>query len=211
MVRPDLPRRVKVVSLEPARLKLRVERLAQRSLPVRVEVSGIPAPGYKPKPVATPANVEVRGPASKLDELKEIATEPVDVSGASGTLQRAVLLSWAGDFVTFAPDHVTVTISFEEEMMRREFHGVDVRILHVEGARAQLIPSRIDLVIRGPQHVLHNYEVGDGAAYVDAAGLVPGTYRVSARVDLPASLELLKQRPDPLTLHLIAAGTEGGR
>ena len=126
-------------------------------------------------------------------------------------MQRTVLLSWAGDFVTFAPDHVTVTITFEEEMMRREFHGIEVRVLHVEGARAQLVPARIDLVIRGPQHVLHNYDLAEGAAYIDAAGLVPGTYRVSARVDLPPSLELLKQRPDPLTLHLVAPGTEGGR
>ena len=211
MVRPDLPRRVKVVSLEPSRLKLHIERLAQRNLPVRVELAGIPAPGYKPKPIAAPPHVEVRGPASRLDDLKEIATEPVDISSASGTLQRTVLLSWAGDFVTFAPDHVTATITFEEEMMRREFHGIEVRVLHVEGARAQLVPARIDLVIRGPQHVLHNYDLAEGAAYVDAAGLVPGTYRVSARVDLPPSLELLKQRPDPLTLHLVAPGTEGGR
>ncbi|TMA42990.1 MAG: hypothetical protein E6J83_10935 [Deltaproteobacteria bacterium] len=202
MVRPDLPRRLKVVSVEPARLKLHVERLAQRNLPVRVEVAGMPATGYKPKPSAVPDHVEVRGPASKLDDLKEIATEPVDVSGASATVQRSVLLSWAGDFVTFAPDHVTVTVAFEEEMMRREFRGVDVRVLHIEGARAQLFPARIDVVIRGPQHVLHNYELGDGAAYVDAAGLVPGTYRVSARVDLPPSLELVRQRPDPLTLHI---------
>ena len=202
MVRPDLPRRLKVVSLEPARLKLHIERLVQRTLPVRVEVAGIPAPGYKPRLSTAPEHVEVRGPASKLDDLKEIATEPVDVTGASGTLQRTALLTWAGDFVTFAPDHVTVTIGFEEEMMRREFHGVDVRILHVEGLRAQLVPARVDLVLRGPQHVLHNYVLADGAAYVDAAGLMPGTYRVSARVDLPPSLELVKQRPDPLTLHL---------
>src|SRR5207237_740904 len=79
-----------------------------------------PAAGYKAKPSAAPDHVEVRGPASKLDDLKEIATEPVDVSGASATVQRTVLLSWAGDFVTFAPDHVTVTVAFEEEMMRRE-------------------------------------------------------------------------------------------
>src|SRR5437773_3100691 len=150
MVRPDLPRRLKVVSVEPARLKLHVERLAQRNLPVRVEVAGMPATGYKPKPSAVPDHVEVRGPASKLDDLKEIATEPVDVSGASASVQRSVLLSWAGDFVTFAPDHVTATITFEEEMMRREFHGIEVRVLHVEGARAQLVPARIDLVIRGP-------------------------------------------------------------
>ena len=92
--------------------------------------------------------------------------------------------------------------------MRREFHGVDVRVLHVEGLRAQLVPARVDLVLRGPQHVLHNYTLGDGAAYVDAVGLMPGTYRVSARVDLPPSLELVKQRPDPLTLHL--SPPEGG-
>src|SRR2546430_8796272 len=98
MIGPDLPRRVKVVSLEPGRLKLHIERLAQRNLPVRVELGGIPAPGDKPKPVAAPPHVEGRGPASKLDELKGIATEPGRLSGASGTVQRTLLLSLAGGF-----------------------------------------------------------------------------------------------------------------
>jgi YbbR domain-containing protein len=59
----------------------------------------------------TPSEVEVAGPASKVDDLKEITTEPIDLRGLSETAQRDALLSWAGDFVSFTPDHVTVSVT----------------------------------------------------------------------------------------------------
>src|SRR3989454_4978053 len=42
-IRPDLPRRLKVVSLEPARLKLHIERLRRRTPPGPGRGAGIPA------------------------------------------------------------------------------------------------------------------------------------------------------------------------
>jgi YbbR domain-containing protein len=52
----------------------------------------------------TPAEVEVTGPASKVDDLKEIKTEPIDVRGVTRALTATCSLSWAGDFVSFTPE-----------------------------------------------------------------------------------------------------------
>jgi YbbR domain-containing protein len=209
MLRPELPRRLKVVRIEPARLKIRVERLARRRLPVRADLAGTAALGYTvAESTVTPTEVEVAGPASKVDDLKELTTEPIDLRGSSTTLQRDVLLSWAGDFVTFTPDHVTVTVTFEEVMVSREFKRVDVRILNAEGVPATLSPERVDLTVRGPQHLLHNFRIPDGGVYVDAAGLGPGSHRVSARADLPPALEVARRQPEVLTLQI---GPAGGR
>jgi YbbR domain-containing protein len=204
MIRPELPRRLKVVRLEPPRLKVHVEPLARRRVAVKVDLAGMPALGYTVAEThVSPDQVEVSGPANKVDDLKEITTETIDLRGQSETLQRDLLLSWAGDFMSFVPDHVTVTVTFAEVVMSRDFKRVDVRVLNPEGA-ATLVPPTIDLTVRGPQRLLHNYKITDGAVYVDAAGLSAGSHRVSPRVDLPPALEVTRRQPEVLTLQIVA-------
>jgi YbbR domain-containing protein len=208
LVRPDLPRRLKVIRLEPPRLKVHLESIVARSLPVHVEVAGLPPLGYTVAGTTVePAEVKATGPASRVNDLKEIKTEPVDVSGATDTFQRdGVLLSWAGDFVTFAPDHVQVGVAVKQVMMSREFPKVEVRILNADNVRAQLIPPTVDLTVTGPQRMLHNYQLKDGTAYVDASGLKPGDHPVDVRVDLPAALELESMKPEAHRLRIFGRG-----
>jgi YbbR domain-containing protein len=209
MFRPDLPRRLKVVRMEPARIKIHVDRLVRRTMPVRADLAGTPALGYTvAESVVVPDHVEVSGPAGKIDELKEITTEPIDLRGMKDNVQRSVLLGWAGDFVGFVPDHVMVNVRFEEVMVSREFKRVDVRVLHGEDVKTSLAPSYADVSVRGPQRVLVNFKLEDGAVYVDANGLSPGTQEVPVRVDLPPPLELVHVQPE---MHRLTITAGSGR
>jgi len=207
LIRPPLPRRLKIVRIEPARVKVRLERLVRRTLPVRPELAGLPPLGYTAEASVTPGEVEANGPASKVEELKEIKTEPVDLRGAPEPIARAVLLSWAGDFVSFAPDHVTVSITFQPTVMSRKFDHVEVAVRNTSGGlRAKLVPPRIDLTVQGPQRVLSSYALEAGSVYVDAAGLEPGNYRVTPKIELPQSIEVTRREPEVQTLEVTAKG-----
>ena len=207
MLRPDLPRRIKILRLDPARLKLHVERLARRRIPVRPDLAGMPALGYTVvQSSVIPDQVEATGPASKVDDLKEISTESIDLRGAAETIQHDALLAWAGDFVSFAPDHVTVTITLEEVMVSRDFRRVEVRIVNAEDYQAQVTPAQIDLSVRGPQRLLHNFKLPDGAVTVDAAGLPPGTHRIAPHIELSSDLEISRRQPEFVTLQLTPRG-----
>src|SRR5439155_1277388 len=209
MIRPPLPRRLKVVRIEPGRVKVRLERLVRRTLPVRPELAGLPPLGYTPEAGVTPGEVEVSGPASKVEDLKEIKTEPLELRSAPEAFSRTVLLSWAGDFVSFAPDHVTVSVAFQPTLMSRKFDHVEVAVRNLGGGlRAKLVPPRLDLTVQGPQRVLSNYALEAGSVYVDAAGLEPGTYRVTPKIELPQSIEVTRREPEVQTLELT---TKGGR
>jgi len=203
MLKPELPRRLKVVRIEPPRINVRVERLARRRLPVRTELDGPPPMGYTADTTVTPGEVEVSGPASKVDDLKEIKTEPIDMRGAPEPIERNVLLSWAGDFVSFTPDHVLVGVSFHPTMMMRRFEHVEVAVRGVPaGMRAKLVPPRVDLTVQGPQRVLSNYELPDGSVFVDAGTLGPGTHRVTLQAVLPQSVEVTRRDPEVHTLEI---------
>ncbi len=203
MIRPELPRRLKVVRLEPARVKVRVERLARKRLPVRPDLAGMPPLGYTAEASVTPGEVDVSGPASRVEDLKEIKTEPVELHGASEPLQRSILLSWAGDFVSFAPDHVIVNVHFQPTMMSRRFERVEVTVRNApEGMRTRLVPPQLDLTVEGPQYLLNSYRLEDGSVWIDAAGRQPGTYRVTPNVELPQALEVSRRDPEVQTLEI---------
>jgi YbbR domain-containing protein len=121
-----------------------------------------------------------------------------------------VLLSWAGDFVSFVPDHVNVSVTFPPTVMSRRFDRIEVAVRNVpDGLRARLVPPRIDLTVQGPQRVLTNWALPDGSLYVDAAGLEPGSYRVTPQVELPQNIELTRRDPEVQTLELSLP--KGGR
>lgn len=215
LIRPDLPRRLKVVRIEPQRVKVRVDRLVRRTLPVRPELVGMPPLGYNlAESLVMPASVEVSGPAAKVDDLREVGTEPIDlralrVSGGPARFEQTVLLGWAGHFVSFNPDHVQVTIQLEEAMVVREFRRVEVQVRNPGALRTRLTPAAIDLAIRGPQRVLHNFKLAPEAVWVDAAGLTVGRHKVTAQIDLPAPLEAVRRAPETQTLELLPP--QGGR
>ncbi len=207
MIRPPLPRRLKIVRIEPGRVKVRLERLVRRTVPVRAELAGLPPLGYTAEANVTPGEVDASGPANKVEELKEIKTEPIELRGAPEPRSRTVLLSWAGDFVSFTPDRVTVAVTFRPTMMSRKFDHVEVGVRGVgEGLRAKLVPARIDFTVQGPQSVLSNYALDAGSVYVDAAGLEPGSYRVAPKIELPQSIEVTRREPEVQTLELTAKG-----
>src|SRR5262249_13839253 len=94
----------------------------------------------------------------------------------------------------------------------REFKHVDVRILNADDVQADVNPAWIDLTLRGPQRLLHNFKLGDNAVFVDADDLPQGSHKLAPRVDLPAALEVTRRQPEVVTLQVGARkkGQEGG-
>jgi YbbR domain-containing protein len=83
---PDV-RQARVIALRPDTIRLRDERLSTRTLPVRIRTVGDLPDGYElvQAPSATPARLQVRGPARIVDVLDSVPLLPVDISGLRST------------------------------------------------------------------------------------------------------------------------------
>jgi hypothetical protein len=207
-IEPELPRRLRIVRLQPARIELRTERLVGSSVPVRVELAGKPAFGYSVSEIqVTPEKVAVAGPKSVVDQLRVAQTVPIDVQGADGDVTRAASLEWAGDYVQFEPDRVTATVHVEPVVITREFRDVPVRVLGAPGAT--LNPPTLQLTLRAAQRELVDFEVPANAAVVDATGLPPGTHQVEVTVEMPRGIEVVTRTPEVHRLVVPEAGDEG--
>ena len=100
----DLPRGARIVSRSPAQIELALESRATRPVRVRPDVEGKPADGYRVAGVeADPPRVKITGARAEVLRLSEVATEMVDVGGATAPFEREVHVApgaghlWAED------------------------------------------------------------------------------------------------------------------
>jgi YbbR domain-containing protein len=99
-----LPRGSRIVSRSPAQIQLNLESRVTRPVRVRPDVEGRPADGFRVASVdVEPPRVRISGARSEVLRLSDVATEMVDVSGASAPVEREVHVSpgaghlWADD------------------------------------------------------------------------------------------------------------------
>ena len=82
----NLPPEIELVSLDPNKLRLRVEQLRQRTVPIRPFLVGDPPSGYLiGEPSSNPDRALVSGPASQILTLSEVATERIIMTGRTST------------------------------------------------------------------------------------------------------------------------------
>lgn len=76
----DLPNGVALKEIQPNRIAVRLERIEEREIPVKVETSGALPENYEVyNQTATPARVRVRGAASVVEKLDSLPTEPINL------------------------------------------------------------------------------------------------------------------------------------
>lgn len=110
-----VPEGMNVLAVSPSQLPLRLERVVRRRLPVRVHVVGEPAPGLGVIGVAVePATAVVSGPRLQLEALHGVATDPVNVDGAEGSVETVSTVRSPHPLMRVIEPlavHVTVTLA----------------------------------------------------------------------------------------------------
>ncbi len=98
--RVRVPAGVRVVRITPARLRVVLEALESATVKVMPRLTGSPPAGFVLKEVVvSPPVVEVRGPRSEVRSLRQVETEPIDLSALRGPLRRSVPLANPGGSV----------------------------------------------------------------------------------------------------------------
>jgi YbbR domain-containing protein len=97
--RLNLPGPLKVTRLSPSYIDVKLDRVLARSMPVKVELAGEPADGYRITGVRTePEKVIVEGAKTELDKVKMVPTEVVDVTGATDDFTTVIPLNYLGKY-----------------------------------------------------------------------------------------------------------------
>ena len=91
----NVPQGVDVVSIDPTKIRFRVDQLRQKAVPIRAFLVGNPPAGYTVgEPSPDPSHALISGPLSQLRNVTEVATERIIMTGRTETfVQNAAVVS----------------------------------------------------------------------------------------------------------------------
>jgi hypothetical protein len=199
----NLPRGVKVLRITPAQVTLELERVAHKSVPVHLRLSGKPPAGLQVVDTkVAPETVQVSGPASDVEDVQAANTDPLDLRSATpGTVERELALEPPSEYLAFSANRVAAQVRIEETPVSREFKRVEVGVRNA-ALRYRVQPDHVRVTVRGPRRLVDNLELGSGAVYIDAAGQTVGEHAVKPTVEVPVGVEVVSVEPGHVQLSL---------
>lgn len=107
----NLPRDIRVTAITPPVVSAVIDRIRRKSVEIRPNITGEPAPGYRMDGVtARPRTVVVEGAESEVRGLEAIPTEPVDVGGKKESFSEQVPLAVTGRTTVLPTKNVLVEV-----------------------------------------------------------------------------------------------------
>ena len=174
------PYGVDVVEVSPATISLLFESAGKKTVKVVPMLIGRPRPGYVAGAITVdPADVDVVGPVSRLNDLTEATTEPVSVENATGVIADRVTVGVTDSELRLSqPVTARVTVQVVPAPVERTLEAVPVQFENLKpGLRANARPPSVGVVLRGEPEGLAALRAGDVLVVVDMAGLGRGTHR----------------------------------
>jgi YbbR domain-containing protein len=117
----NLPQALRITQISPSSIKVELDRLMDKIVHVKAVVQGEPARGYRVVKIAVePPYLNLQGARSQLEDLTEVLTEEVNISGLKETLEVAVPLRLADlRLKEGVKGTVQVIVTVKEERKRR--------------------------------------------------------------------------------------------
>ena len=95
----DIPGGLKITRISPSYVDVKLEKVRERGVPVKVVLTGDPAPGLLVKSVkAAPDRVVIIGAESEIKVVSEVVTEGVDITNVQENFTQTVALSYVGNY-----------------------------------------------------------------------------------------------------------------
>ncbi len=173
-VKMDLPSGVKVLDLQPSTVKLNLDSVTEKVLPVKVSLTGTPGEGFVAgTPVARPSSVSVRGASTIVNGLDHVTVE-VSVAGATETFQADPPVLFrdkngnpifaagsSGDSLTANPSGVEVIVPIQAKSVASKSVPLKITTTGVPGtgkALKALIPTPSSVTLLGDANVLKSLD-----------------------------------------------------
>lgn len=122
----NLPGALKITRLSPSFVDVRLERIKDKKVPVKLVVSGVPAPGFELREIQlAPAEVLVEGAEGELKNVAQVETDPVEIEGVRDSFSLIVPIDYRGRYTYLKEDrtvevHVTMVKLPEPEIPEPE-------------------------------------------------------------------------------------------
>lgn len=203
-------RGVRAVAIHPARILVKLDRQAEKLVPVKGRTVGTPLFGQVESITCEPSTVLLLGPAQKLKTTDCVYTQPVDVDGRVETFIRRTAVQAPGDnwVAHMEPSDVQVKVTIAGKSAGRLWKNIPVSAVVESGSSlvVDLDPLTVDVIATGRMETSAAGEKFQVRAYADCIGLtVPGVYTVPVHVNVTGDA-MAVARPDVVKVTVRFAG-----
>ena len=95
----NIPTGLKITRISPSYVDVKLERVRDRDVPVRVVLVGEPALGFLVRSFkSVPEKITVSGAESELKGVSEVVTEGIDLSHVQESFSQVVAISYIGNY-----------------------------------------------------------------------------------------------------------------
>ncbi|MFN8661206.1 MAG: CdaR family protein [Thermomicrobiales bacterium] len=196
------------VNILPSRVSTAVEVDQRgRSVPVLVQTIGNPAQGYEiVGSVANPATVLLDGPDEALANILSVVTAPIDIEGATDTVNVRTALQALpeGVRVVNPPDGSVVgVIQIRRRGVTQLLSDLPVTVTNVpDGFTATVEPASVGVVVFASEDTMASLSGSDMSTSVSAAGLGAGRHQLRPNVTVPPEVQWLRTEPEVVVVTL---------
>jgi YbbR domain-containing protein len=199
------PQGFRVVKITPSLLTLNLERTRRKTVPVRPRVIGRPASGFEIAEIASdPAEVQIAGPRSRVQEIESAFTEPVSAAGADATVAELVNVGLEDPLLRLeGGSRVRVSVVVREAQETRVFDGLRVE---PRGRAARLSPARVSVSVAGPASQVRGLAASDLQPYVAMPRQGPVGGRLPVAVEIAADragVSVVGTRPPEVAVRVL--------
>jgi YbbR domain-containing protein len=190
-----LPPDVRVRTLDPDNVELKLSAAASRMVQVQVPTKGQPASGVALSVNEPPAQVRLSGTDEELKVASAVTTETLDLATVTepGRRRLKVVPPEVGRY-TVQPESVDVVIGLEKEGARI-FLGLLVAPAGADAKRVEIDPTEAQIAVAGPASRIASLKQSDITAQIKVSGLAPGEYQLAAEITLPPGFHMVKCEP----------------
>lgn len=203
-------RGVRAIAIHPERILVKLDRQAEKRVPVKGRTLGSPLFGQVEAVTCEPSTVLLLGPAQKLKTTECVYTQPVEVDGRVESFIRRTAVQAPGDnwVARMEPMDVQVKVSISGKSAGQLWKNIPVSAVVESGSSlvVDLDPLSVDVIATGRIDTSTAGEKFQVRAFADCIGLtVPGVYTVPVHVNVTGEA-MAVARPDVVKVTVRLAG-----
>ncbi|MBM4388072.1 MAG: hypothetical protein FJ088_10070, partial [Deltaproteobacteria bacterium] len=147
---------INILAIQPASVAMSFESKIRKSLPVRLNIIGVPPDGYeinRHNIKFSPKELNVSGARNSLKEINEIFTAPIDITGLEKDfITEVAIQKSSARFVNYEEEKVKVEIPVAAKIIEHIFKKVEIAIRNCdEEFKCSVEPKIYTVKIAGPE------------------------------------------------------------
>lgn len=206
-VRVQAPSLIERYSVTPDKVRLQIDQVQSKEVPVRVRTSGQIAAGYELEGTEVlPGTVTVTGLGKALEAVTDVETAPIDLSQITEETTLEVALHTDDGVQLQGAARVAVHFLIREKQDHGSYQA-EIQLYHIpDGLEVALEQTSATVVLSGSNALLDSQrELSRIAIYVDCSDVQEGVCDLPVQVDYSGALTVGQLTPSTVRATVTAA------